>query len=166
VFATLCVAHVLRVVAHDGCVQIALLPSLLPRLDYAVNISSFRRNIGGAATVSSKFNLRIGALTALSLASTLAAAGPEQSTVSGTGAPPGGTGAAPGAATPPSGSGGGVSVRYVVAESDLVVVLTGMAVDMLRFNKEGKITEHRGYWQIASNPITGAIASPHGCATP
>jgi len=159
--------------------------------------------------MSSQFTSRAGALIALSLASTLAAAGPEQErnkenalaffngwgsgvqplfekyvvpemkqhsaamkdgrqaysdfigtmdamtrrTGGGKGPPPGGAGDARGG--PPSGGDGGMTARYLVAENDLVAVLTGMAGDMLRFNKEGKITEHWGFWQPASNPISG-----------
>jgi predicted SnoaL-like aldol condensation-catalyzing enzyme len=59
-----------------------------------------------------------------------------------------------------SGRGGAAEVHYAVADNDLVVLLTGMAVDMVRFNKEGRITEHWGYWQRASNPVSG----PSGAA--
>jgi predicted SnoaL-like aldol condensation-catalyzing enzyme len=137
----------------------------------------------------SKITRRAGALIALSLASTLVAAGPEQernkeNTLGfyngwGSGAQPlfekyvapemkQHSGAMKDgrqaysdfigtmdAMTRRSGGGGGTTARYLVAENDLVAVLTGAAGDMLRFNKEGKITEHWGFWQPTSNPISG-----------
>lgn len=70
----------------------------------------------------------------------------------GTPPPPGGA-AAVGA--PASGGGDGMGARHAVAEGDLVVLLSGMAADMVRFNKEGKITEHWGFWQRTGNPLSG-----------
>ena len=74
------------------------------------------------------------------------------------------SGASPGAVPPSNGEaprGAPPSVtRVTLAENDLVVVLAGQSVDMLRFNAEGKAIEKWGYWQ----PQSAAIDPPAGAA--